>query len=62
MSIQDDIFDIADALEGKPEAQAFETLMKRFYELERINETLANYVNEIDSAASVFARLLGKRK
>lgn len=62
MGIQDYIFDVEHALEGKPEAQAFEAVMERFYQLERTNETLAKYVNEIDSAANVFARLLGNRK
>ena len=62
MSIQDDIFDVTDALEDKPESEAFERIMKRFYQLETVNESLAKYVNEINSAADVFARLLKPRK
>lgn len=35
MSLQDDIFDIEAALEGKPEADLFSRFVKRFGELEQ---------------------------
>lgn len=35
MGIQDSIFDVESALEGKPEAQDFDTIVTRLAELER---------------------------
>ena len=35
MGIQDNIFDVEAALEGKPELELFEEIMERFYEVER---------------------------
>lgn len=35
MGIQDNIFDVESALEGKPELELFEEIMEHFYEMER---------------------------
>lgn len=34
MGIQDNIFDVEAALEGKPELELFQEIMERFYEIE----------------------------
>ena len=47
MSLQDDIFDIEDALKGKPEAEGFR----------RIVRALANFEEENDNLEKVFAAL-----
>ena len=43
MSLQDDIFDIADILKGKPEAKQFERICAHLYETESENERLRKY-------------------
>ena len=40
MGIQDNIFDVEAALEGKPELELFEEIMDKFYENERELEDL----------------------
>lgn len=40
MSLQDDIFDVEAALEGKPELELFDEIMDKFYEMERELKTL----------------------
>lgn len=59
MGIQDNIFDVEAALEGKQELHQFDEIMDRFYEMERELETLRrlrfcvselkNAVNEVEN-------------
>lgn len=43
MSIQDDVFDVAAALEGKPERQAFARVVERLARVESDRDDAARY-------------------
>lgn len=49
MSLQDDIFDVEAALEGKQELEQFEEIMQRFYALESEVEYLRKLYSAIAS-------------
>lgn len=57
MSIQDDIFDVGAALEGKPEAKQFADLMDYLSALEEQNRNAIRRLGEIESAVTVFKQL-----
>lgn len=57
MSLQDDMFDVAAALEDKPEAAAFDRIMKQFNEYETENEGLNKVVSVLRNAFQLIKRM-----
>lgn len=57
MSLQDDIFDVQAALDGKPEAEPFERVYKAFCQLERENEIALQNEAKIKEAVRVIRAL-----
>ena len=51
MALQDDIFDLQDALKGKLEAKSLDRLLVVFYELEEENENLNKVVGALKEGA-----------
>lgn len=58
MSIQDDIFDVEAALEGKPEAVIFERLMKYFTAIEQSEEDLRKDIDSIREGLKAINKVL----
>ena len=56
MSIQDDIFDVEAALEGKPEAKAFDQLCAYIGELETEIDELKPKVHVIENFKALLTR------
>jgi hypothetical protein len=54
MSLQDDIFDVRDALKKKPEAASFARIEGRFNELEQEYEKAMVVVRGVNSAVNAF--------
>jgi hypothetical protein len=52
MSIQDDIFDVADALKGKPEAEAFDRICQHYFEVENNEEINGRILADIGRGLS----------
>ncbi len=47
MSLQDDIFDVADALKGTPEEKAFDNILRVFNETEQDLDKANEYVRVV---------------
>lgn len=56
MSIQDDIFDIDAALEGKPEAKAFNRVLSFYFNIERENKRLKPFRNVVFEMANLVVK------
>lgn len=50
MSLQDDIFDVAAALEGTPEAKAFDSICETFFRWERERDACLGVLVRIKAA------------
>lgn len=61
MSIQDDIFDVEAALEGKPEAQTFENLVTYLGNLERAIEIHSEEISMLEKTVESLSRLFRKK-
>lgn len=57
MSLQDKIFDVEAALEGKPQAELFDELVSYIGQLERENMLLTGQVNRLKMAADAIKEL-----
>lgn len=53
MSIQDDIFDVRDMLEGKPEAKAFDRICRTFYRLEADSNHLTRLCKNLSEVREI---------
>lgn len=51
MSLQDDIFDVQDALDGKPEREAFDRIMEGYNRLERFSEGIIPQLKAVEAGA-----------
>ena len=58
MSLQDDVFDVAAALEGKPEAEAFDNITKRLWKYEADLEISEQNWNEVTRALAIIGTLM----
>jgi hypothetical protein len=58
MGVQDYIFDVQSALEGKPEAEAFDKLVTYIGNLERANFTLNSVLQDIREGARALKSLM----
>lgn len=51
MSIQDKIFDVVAALDGKPEKELFSEIMNYYFGVERQLESLQDFVDDLRKGA-----------
>lgn len=59
MSLQDDIFDVADALVGTAQEEQFDRITSFISELESDKERLLQYKREVTQAFATLRTLLG---
>lgn len=57
MSLQDDIFDVRDALKNLPEKQSFERIEKYLNSLEEANDEMIEFINGLKSGAKALRKL-----
>lgn len=62
MALQDDIFDITDALKGKPEKKLFESLCQRFFETETELEKACDALNDIRRGWRAFQMIINTKE
>lgn len=58
MSIQDDIFDVEAALEGKPEAEVFERLCSYLSAMEREVEIKQRILDQLRDGARAISKIM----
>ena len=60
MSLQDDIFDVQAALEGKPEAAIFERVSEALYEFEQEADTYRRLLVDMKTGIRAVRRILAE--
>jgi len=58
MSLQDDIFDVAHALEGKPEAVLFEEICTTFFKFEEQADQFSSELRQLKESLYVVGKYL----
>ena len=58
MSLMDDVFDIRDALKGKPEQATFDRFCERMWELEEAHNEAMDVIDTLRAGARTLVKLI----